>query len=264
MRYTRRGSLLTGKRMPTVRQLTLFALSLLPAIAWSGEVRVAVAANFVPTLERLAADFGERTGHRVLASSASTGKHYAQIRNGAGFDVFLAADAQRPALVEQEGLGVAGTRFTYAQGRLALWVPGEAALPAPREYLEAARFRRLAIANPRLAPYGLAAQQVLERWQFWDRLQDRLVSGENVAQATQFVATGNAQAGLVALAQVLALAPDARGAYSPIPSGLHDPIDQQALLLRDSSAARAFIEYLRSDAAVARIREAGYLVPGRP
>jgi molybdate transport system substrate-binding protein len=249
---------------PRLTPIVLLALAMLPGALPAAEVRVAVAANFAGVLDRLAEGFSERTGHHVVVSSASTGKHYAQIRNGAKFDLFLAADAQRPARLEREGLGVAGTRFSYAQGRLVLWAPGEAALADPRDYLAAAPFRRLAIANPRLAPYGLAAQQVLGHWQLWDRLQDRLVSGENVAQAVQFVATGNAQAGLVALAQVLALAPDARGAYSPIPQGLHDPIDQQALLLRDSAAARAFIDYLKSDEAAVRIREAGYLVPGRP
>jgi len=242
--------------------LPMLVVLLLPPPGWAGEVRVAVAANFSTTLQRLAEGFAAQTGHRVIASSASTGKHYAQISNGAAFDIFLAADAERPALLEQRGLGVSGSRFSYAQGRLVLWVPDDGGLADPRDYLAAAAFRRLAIANPRLAPYGRAARQVLEGWQLWDRLQDRLVSGENIAQALQFVATGNAQAGLVALAQVLALPADQRGSYRPIPSGLHAPIDQQALLLRASPPAEAFLAYLKGAQAAAQMREAGYAVVG--
>lgn len=240
----------------------MLVVLLLPLPGWAGEVRVAVAANFATTLQRLAEGFTAQTGHRVIASSASTGKHYAQISNGAAFDIFLAADAERPALLEQRGLGVSGSRFSYAQGRLVLWVPDGEELGDPRDYLGAAVFRRLAIANPRLAPYGRAARQVLEGWQLWDRLQDRLVSGENIAQALQFVATGNAQAGLVALAQVLALPAGQRGSYRPIPSELHAPIDQQALLLRASPPAEDFLAYLKGEEAAAQMREAGYTIVG--
>ncbi len=239
----------------------LFAF-LLPAWATRGEVRIAVAANFAPTLRALAKDFSANTGHRVQISSGSTGKHYAQIRNGAVFDVFLAADSARPTRLEAEGIGIAGSRFTYAVGRLVLWVPGQTEIDRPEDYLRNARFRRLAIANPRLAPYGLAAQQVLETWQLWDRLQDRLVRGENVAQAYQFVATGNAQSGLVALSQLLLGDRDGRGAYRIIPDELHASIRQDALLLRSGTAAEAFLEYLRSEPAARMIRDAGYGLPG--
>jgi len=241
----------------------MLVVLLLPPPGLAGEVRVAVAANFATTLQRLAEDFAAQTGHTVVVSSASTGKHYAQISNGAAFDVFLAADVERPALLERRGLGVAGSRFTYAQGRLVLWVPAGGSLGDTRDYLAGAGFRRLAIANPRLAPYGRAAQQVLEGWQLWGRLQDRLVSGENIAQALQFVATGNAQAGLVALAQVLALPADQRGSYREIPSDLHAPIDQQALLLRASPPAEAFLAYLKGERAAVQMLEAGYTAAGR-
>lgn len=244
--------------------LPMLGALLLPLPVLAGEVRVAVAANFAATLQGLSEGFAAQTGHRVVASAASTGKHYAQISNGAVFDVFLAADAERPALLEQRGLGVAGSRFTYAQGRLVLWVPDGGSLGDPRSYLTAAGFRRLAIANPRLAPYGRAAQQVLEGWQLWGPLQDRLVSGENIAQALQFVASGNAQAGLVALAQVLALPADRRGSYRHIPSELHTPIEQQALLLRAGPAAEAFLDYLKGEQAAAQMLEAGYALAGRP
>ncbi|MGB5648695.1 MAG: molybdate ABC transporter substrate-binding protein [Sedimenticolaceae bacterium] len=245
--------------MPALRIL-LLSLCLLPGMAASAEIRVAVAANFAPTLRELAEDFTADTGHGVLISSGSTGKHYAQIRNGAGFDIFLAADSRHPELLEAEGVGVAESRFTYAVGRLALWVPGEPGLGSPEEYLRTADFTRLAIANPRLAPYGLAAQQTLEIWQLWDRLQPRLVRGENIAQTHQFVATGNAPAGLVALSHLRAGGePD--GTFRLIPDSLHQPISQQALLLRPGEAAEAFLHYLRGGAATGLIQAAGYQVP---
>ena len=236
-------------------------LCLLAGGTAAAEIRVAVAANFAPTLHRLAEAFTAATGHRLLISSASTGKHYAQIRNGAAFDIFLAADAERPARLEREGLGVAGSRFAYAEGRLALWVPDAAAIDDPAAWLTAGGFRRLAIAHPRLAPYGRAAQQLLEHWGLWDALQTKLVRGENVGQAFQFVATGNAQAGLIALSQVIARAEDARGGYRVISAGLHMPIAQHALLLRTGPAAEAFLRYLKSAPAVAEIRRDGYAVP---
>jgi molybdate transport system substrate-binding protein len=252
--------------MPGLRFLlaALLFVFLLPVWATPGEVRIAVAANFAPTLRELAREFSAETGHRVQISSGSTGKHYAQIHNGAAFDVFLAADSARPTRLEVEGVGVAGSRFTYAIGRLVLWVPGQTEIGQPEGYLRTARFHRLAIANPRLAPYGLAAQQALETWQLWDRLQEKLVRGENVAQAYQFVATGNAQSGLVALSQLLQgdQAGHGAGAYRIISDELHDPIRQDALLLRSGAAAEAFLQYLRSEAAARMIRAAGYALPG--
>lgn len=231
----------------------------LAQVVGAAEVRVAVAANFASTLHVLAEGFRSETGHRLQISTGSTGKHYAQIHNGAAFDVFLAGDSARPARLEAEGVGVAGSRFTYAVGRLALWVPGESGLGPPDEYLGTADFRRLAIANPRLAPYGLAAQQALQAWQLWDRMQPRLVRGENIAQAFQFVATGNASAGLVALSLLRAgQMPD--GAFRLIPDSLHQPIRQDALLLRRGEAAEAFLLYLRGDEATGVIRSAGYRV----
>jgi molybdate transport system substrate-binding protein len=250
--------------MRGTRFLIASLLSLcLAATASAAEVRVAVAANFARTLHELARDFESETGHRVLISSGSTGKHYAQIRNGAAFDVFLAADSERPQRLEAEGVGVAGSRFTYATGRLALWVPGEPQLGPPDVYLRTADYSRLAIGNPRLAPYGLAAQQVLEGWQLWESLQPRLVRGENATQAYQFVATGNAPAGLVALSQLFAGEPQP-GSFRMIPDELHQPIRQQALLLRKGVAAEAFLRYLKGSAASATIRTAGYQVPDTP
>lgn len=248
--------------MASTRIVLLTLLCLLPALAAAGEVRVAVAANFAATLRGIASEFTDTTGHRVVIASASTGKHYAQIRNGAAFDVFLAADVERPRRLEDEGLGVPGSRFDYAVGQLVLWAPGAGRLDDPRALLAAKDLPRLAIANPRLAPYGMAARQVLEAWGLWEPLQARLVRGENIAQAFQFVATGNAPAGLVALSQVLVFDDAMPGTYRIIPGRLHAPIRQQGLLLRRGPAAEAFVDFLRSAAAGSAIRTAGYAMPG--
>ena len=248
--------------MASARVLLVCLLCLPPAFAVAGEVRVAVAANFVTTLRDIASDFTAATGHKVVIASASTGKHYAQILNGAAFDVFLAADVERPQRLEGEGLGVPGSRFDYAIGRLVLWVPGAERVDNPRALLAAGDLARLAIANPRLAPYGVAARQVLEAWGLWGQLQARLVRGENIAQTFQFVATGNAPAGLVALSQVRALDGVTPGSYRTIAHELHAPIRQQGLLLSRRPAAEAFIGYLQDAAARTRIRAAGYALPG--
>jgi molybdate transport system substrate-binding protein len=247
--------------MRALRLLPLVLFLMIMSTTEAAEVRVAVAANFAATLHTLAEDFSSRTGHRVMVSSGSTGKHYAQIRNGATFDVFLAADSARPERLEAEGIGIANSRFTYAIGRLALWVPGEHELGPPERYLRNADVRHLAIANPRLAPYGLAAEQALRAWGLWERLQPKLVRGENIAQAFQFVATGNASAGLVALPSLLAGGRPVAGSYRVIPPELHQPIDQQALLLRRGEAADAFLDYLQGEVAAGLIRSAGYEVP---
>ena len=247
--------------MRPMRYLSALLLLVLLSTTQAADLRVAVAANFAATLQVLADDFRSETGHTVLVSAGSTGKHYAQIRHGAAFDVFLAADSARPGRLEAEGVGVAGSRFTYAVGRLALWVPGEPALGAADAYLPNAEPRRLAIANPRPAPYGLAAREVLQAWRLWERLQPRLVRGENAAQAFQFVATGNAPAGIVALSHLrTGGVPD--GSFRLIPATLHQPIRQQALLLRPGAAAEAFLQYLHGERAAAVIRAAGYQLPG--
>ncbi len=233
-----------------------------PAIG--GEVSLGVAANFTHTTGELAELFETETGHRVTASSGSTGKLYAQIRNGAPFDVFMAADARRPMLLEQEQAGVAGTRFTYARGRLVLWRPtpdGFAGEGADAEsYLKQQPFQRLAIANPKTAPYGLAAKQVLSHLGHWQTLQDKLVHGNSITQTFQFVVSRNAQAGFVALSQVTAWTGGA-GTLWTVPQAYYQPIDQQAILLNrgaGNEAAEAWMNFLKSDAAIAIIRRHGY------
>ncbi|WP_227537895.1 molybdate ABC transporter substrate-binding protein [Marinobacter vulgaris] len=247
--------------------LSLLALSLpmTAATARAGEVRLAIATNFHDAAERLAAHFSETTGHSTRISYGSTGKLYAQIRHGAPFDAYLAADEERPHLMEREGSGVPGTRFTYAIGKLVLWSPDAEAFREPQALLEADTLRRLAIANPKTAPYGLAAKQTLEHLGLWKTLESRLVRGESIAQTFQFVATGNAKAGFVALAQ---LRDDHQGgARWEVPNTHHEPIAQQAILLdrgRSNEAARAWLNFLASAEAQDIIREYGYDIPDLP
>lgn len=238
----------------------LWACVLLLAVtpAQAGEVRVAVASNFAPALEDLAPAFTERTGHRLRLSPGSTGKLYAQIRRGAPFDVFLAADRARPERLEREGHIVSGSRFTYARGQLVLWSLGPSLPETLAAALEDERLAPLALANPALAPYGRAARQTLERLGLWREREPSLVRGENIAQTYQYVATGHAPLGLVALSQYRQRP---RGEMRPVPTDLHEPIEQQGVLLRDTPEARALLEFLQSEPIRERLRELGYEVP---
>jgi len=227
-------------------------------VALAQEVRVAVATNFKSAMERIAEEFEAETGHEVLLSFGSTGKHYAQIRNGAPFDLFLAADVNRPRRLEEEGVAVAGSRFTYAVGRLALWSRESGLIDQDGAVLHSEGFRYVAIANPDLAPYGRAAREVLEALGLVESLRLRTVRGENVGQAFAFVRSGNAELGFVAFAQVAGLPADAAGSVWVVPSELYSPIEQQAVLLEETAAARALLEFLRGSRARAIIRESGY------
>lgn len=220
---------------------------------------IAVATNFKTTLETLEADFESRSGYKLDLISGSTGKLYAQIINGAPYDVFLAADQARPARLVAEGHAAAESRFTYAIGMLALWSPSYSDVTA--DTLIEPNITRLALANPDLAPYGLAALQVLERILLVEELRPKFVFGENVGQTFAFVSTGNAQIGFVSAAQVLALPEDAEGSAWFVPPQLHEPIAQDAVLLRrgeENGAARAFLTYLKSEPAREIIRRSGY------
>lgn len=249
----------------TIRLLLTLSLLMATGAALAGEVRLAVATNFHDAAERLAEQFAEATGHSSRISYGSTGKLYAQIRHGAPFDVFLAADQERPHLMEQNGSAVPGTRFTYAVGKLVLWSPDPEAFTDPVAFLREGNFRRLAIANPKTAPYGLAARQTLENLGLRAALEGKLVRGESIAQTFQFVATGNAKTGFVALAQ---LRDDHDGgARWEVPDTYHAPIAQQAILLergRDNEAARAWLEFLSSREAQDIIRQYGYDIPQSP
>ncbi len=227
----------------------------------AAEVSVAVAANFTAPMHKLAALFEQASGHKALLAFGSTGKFYAQIRNGAPFQLLLAADEQTPAKLESEGLAVAGTRFTYAVGKLVLWSAQPALVEAQGAVLRTGSFRRLALADPKLAPYGVAAVETLTRMGLLAPLTPRLVYGESIAQAYQFVASGNAELGFVALSQVYADGRIGSGSGWIVPSDLHAPIRQDAVLLRSGEqqeAARALLAFLRSDAALAVIRSFGY------
>lgn len=229
--------------------------------ATAAEIKVAVASNFLAARE-VARSFEETTGHRVTLIFGSTGKHYAQIRNGAPFDVFLAADADHPRRLEAEGLAVSESSFTYAVGALVLWSPDDNLVDTSGKVLEHSDFRYLAIANPKLAPYGEAAREVLEARGLWESIQHRIVRGENIAQALQFVSSGNAELGFVALAQIARAGRGlSRGSSWRVPQELYRPIEQRAVLLEDSDAARSFIGFIRGTEARAIIREHGYTTP---
>lgn len=240
--------------------LAVLAL-LLCSVAHAGEVAVAVAANFSAPMQQIATRFEQDTGHRLRLAFGSTGKFYAQIVNGAPFDVLLAADDETPARLEREQQAVAGTRLTYAVGRLALWSARATYVDAAGRILHHGDFRHLALANPKTAPYGAAALQVMRRQGVLPRLQTRFVQGENIAQTWQFVASGNAELGFVALSQVFKDGQISRGSAWLVPTELHDPIRQDAVLLargRDNAAARALLHYLRSQPARAIMRAYGY------
>ncbi|KFI05386.1 molybdate ABC transporter substrate-binding protein [Massilia sp. BSC265] len=229
--------------------------------AQAGEVQVAVAANFTAPMQKIAAEFEKDTGHKARLAYGSTGKFYAQVRNGAPFGVLLAADDDTPARLEKEGRAVRGTRFTYAIGRLVLWSARAGYVDAGGEVLKAGGFRHLAIANPKTAPYGAAAVEVLMKFGLSDALGPKLVQGENIAQAHQFVSTGNAQLGFVALSQVARDGRIASGSGWIVPAHLHAPIRQDALVLaqgKGNPAAAALVDYLKTDKARGIIRSYGY------
>lgn len=246
--------------MPRLLLLSAFLLCL-AAPAGAERTMVAAAANVQPPLERIAQLFEQETGHRLWFSFGATGKHYAQIKRHAPFDLFLAADAERPMLLEREGGGIAGTRFTYAIGRLALWSPQPGRVDAEGAVLAQKDFRYLAIANPRLAPYGAAAQAVLQSRGLWDALQANLVLGESIGQAYQFVGSGNAELGFVAVSQIKRPGETIRGSAWIVPQELHPPIEQQAILVRETPVARAFWQFLQSPVAREIFRDHGYDLP---
>ncbi|MGR9107087.1 MAG: molybdate ABC transporter substrate-binding protein [Gammaproteobacteria bacterium] len=232
-----------------------------PGSSIADELQAAVASNFRDPIREIAARFEARTEHQVTLIFGSTGKHYTQIRNGAPFDVFFAADIERPRLLEQEGAAIAGTRFTYALGKIALWSPREAYVDPEGKVLQNREFRYLAIANPALAPYGKAAQETLSAMGLWTTLQDRIVRGENIEQTFQFVESGNAELGFVAYSQVKSPDHPRAGSFWEVPQSLYSPIEQQAVLLHDQDASRSFLSFVKSDEARAIIRSFGYDIP---
>lgn len=241
--------------------LALFAGLTFSASVLAEEVQVAVAANFTAPLQAIAPAFAKDTGHTLVAAFAATGQLYAQIQNGAPFAVYLAADDSTPAKLESAGLGVAGSRFTYAMGSLVLWSAQADYIDGSDAVLKANQFQHLAIANPKAAPYGLAATQVLDKLGLREALQSKLVEGQSITQALQFVSTGNAELGFVALSQVFKDGRLSSGSAWIVPETLYAPIRQDALLLKqgqDNPAARALLEYLQGPQAAAIITSYGY------
>lgn len=253
----------------TWRTGTLFvALSLAAAPAAAAEALIAVATNFAGAMAELEAAFERESPHRIRVSTGATGTLYAQATHGAPYDILMAADRTRPERLEAAGLAVPGSRRTYAVGRLVLWSTEPDRVP--REGVDALRagdFRRLAIANPELAPYGFAAREALRALGLYDALRDRIVMGENIGQAHAMVATGNAEIGLVALSQLTGSGAATAGSRWAVPETLHVPIRQDLVLLRrgaGNAAARAFLEFLETSDARRILVAAGYRMPAAP
>jgi len=229
--------------------------------ARADEVQVAVAANFTAPMKTIAAEFEKATGHKAQLAFGATGKFYAQIKNGAPFEILLAADDETPAKLEREGAAVAGTRFTYAIGQLALWSAKPGVVDDKAEVLKKGAFNHLSIANPKLAPYGAAAVETLTKLGLLSTLESKFVQGENIAQTFQFVSTGNAELGFVALSQIYEDGKLKSGSAWIVPGNLHSPIRQDAVVLakgKDNPAAAALMEFLKGEKARAVIKSYGY------
>ncbi|WPP01839.1 molybdate ABC transporter substrate-binding protein [Pseudomonas sp. HR96] len=229
--------------------------------AWADEVQVAVAANFSAPVQAIATQFEKDTGHKLVASFGATGQFYTQIKNGAPFEVFLAADDSTPKKLEDEGDTVKGSRFTYAVGTLALWSAKEGYVDDKGAVLAKNQYQHLSIANPKAAPYGLAATQVLDKLKLSDTVKPKIVEGQNITQAYQFVSSGNAELGFVALSQIYKDGKLTSGSAWIVPANLHDAIRQDAVVLtkgKDNAAAKALMEYLKGPKAVAIIKSFGY------
>ena len=236
---------------------TLLASTLVNA----AEIRVAVAANFAQTLKEIVTVFEKDTGHKVALTQGSTGKIYAQISQGAPFDVLLSADDETPEKLVREGNAVTGTQFTYAVGRLALWSPKSDMVDEGGQVLKTDKFRFIAIANSRVAPYGRAAVQVMQKLGVLNLIEPRVVQGESITQTFQFVSTGNAQLGFVALSQIIDHGKIKSGSAWIVPETMHEALKQDAVLLnsaKDAAAATTLLNFLKSDKAKKIIAAHGY------
>lgn len=251
--------------MRTLAVTLILYLNAIFAAVHAVEIKVAVASNFMAVAQQLAQQFEQNTGHQVKLSFGSTGKHYVQILHGAPFDLFFAADSLRPQRLEAEGVALKGSRFTYAVGQLVLWSPDPDRVDPKGDALHSDDFRYLSIANPKLAPYGRAAQQLIEAKQLQQTLSGRMVRGENVGQAFQFVKSGNAELGLIAYAQVKQVRAAEQteptkesGSLWVVPQSLYSPIEQQAVQLTDHPIATAFAAFVRTPVALEIILSNGY------
>ncbi len=239
---------------------TLIALAF-AGLAHADEVQVAVAANFTAPMQQIAPAFEKATGHKVVAAFGATGKFYAQIKNGAPFEILLAADDETPAKLAKEGAAVAASQFTYAKGKLVLWSAKSTIVDAQGDVLKKAGFDYLALANPKLAPYGAAAIEAMKALGVYDTLAPKFVTAENIGQTYQFIKSGNALLGFVALSQITKDNQITEGSAWIVPAKLYTPIKQDAIVLdkgKDKPAAAALMKYLQGDAAKAVIKSYGY------
>lgn len=244
----------------TIKAVALaLAVSVVAGAAQAETVRVAVAANFAGPAKAMQADFEKKTGDKLLLSYGATGGFYAQIKNGAPYDVLLAADAKTPLTAVKEGLGVPGSVFTYAVGKLALWSakPGLVTGNDPTGLLKSAAIAKLAVANPKLAPYGLAAHEVITKLGLDAAVTPKIVEGDSIGKTYQFVATGNAEAGFVALSQCAKDGAFTSGSGWIVPQKLYTPITQDAVLLKkgeQNAGAKRFLDYLKTSPEAAKVR----------
>ncbi len=247
--------------MRTLRQLVSFTLLCLSLPALADQVQVAVAANFLAPMQAIASQFKAATGHEAVVVSGSTGKLFAQVQNGAPFEVFVSADSKTPKKLAAASLALADSQFTYAKGKLALWSPKADAVKDASALK--GDFAHLALANPKTAPYGSAALEVLAKLGLTDAVSGKLVEGENIAQAYQYVASGNAELGFVALSQIYQDGQIRQGSAWVVPTDLYSPLTQDAILLKkgeDNPAASALLTFLKGEQAKAIILQYGYLL----
>ena len=234
--------------------------------AIADEIKIAVASNFYPTMKELVTHFesitpNSDTTNNIVLISGSSGKHYAQILNGAPFDLFFSADKLRPNMLEKEEVFNNQSRFTYALGKLALWSPFNEYVDSDGQVLYNDDFRFLAIANPKIAPYGIASKETLISMNLWQDMEEKLVRGESIAQTFQFAKSGNAKLGFVSYSQILSLNSSSEGSYWLVPQVMYQPIEQQAILLKDSSLGKDFLSFIMSDEALDIIKRNGYDLP---
>ena len=234
--------------------------------AIADEIKIAVASNFYPTMKELVTHFesitpNSDTTNNIVLISGSSGKHYAQILNGAPFDLFFSADKLRPNMLEKEDVFNNQSRFTYALGKLALWSPFNEYVDSDGQVLYNDDFRFIAIANPKIAPYGIASKETLTSMNLWQDMEEKLVRGENIAQTFQFAKSGNAKLGFVSYSQILSLNSSSEGSYWLVPQDMYQPIEQQAILLKDSSLGKDFLSFIMSDEALDIIKRNGYDLP---
>jgi len=247
--------------MSTLSALLIAPLLLWACLAQSAEVNVAVAANFTGPMERIAPEFEKFTGHKIIVAYGTVGKFYAQIKNGAPFEVLVSADDSTPIRLEKDGLALPESRYTYAIGKLVLWSAAPGVVDDKGEVLRRGDFRHLAIANPKLAVYGAAAVEAMTKLGVYPSLEPRRVMGENITQAYQFTATGNAEVGFVALSQIYKDGQFAAGSHWLVPPALYPPLKQDVVLLargKGNAAAEALLAYLKSEPARKVIRAYGY------